>query len=57
LVGELEELSSLQVPENVLRDHVVRRYDLSYDPQIDGLTMRQWLEHVKASLRGSAGIA
>jgi hypothetical protein len=56
-VGELEELSSLPVPENVLRDHVVRRYDLSYDPQIDGLTMRQWLEHVNASLRGSAGIA
>jgi hypothetical protein len=57
LVAELEELSALPVPENVLRDHVLRRYDLSYDPQMDGLTMRQWLKHVNTRLRGSAGTA
>ena len=42
------------MPDNVLRDHVLRRYDLNYDPQLDGLTMRQWLQHVGAMLRGSA---
>lgn len=52
LVAELVELSALPVPENVLRDHVLRRYNLNYDPQIDGLTMRHWLEHVNATLRG-----
>ena len=54
LVGELDELTALPVPDNVLRDHVLRRYDLNYDPQLDGLTMRQWLQHVGAMLTGSA---
>ena len=57
LADELEELAALPVLDDVLRDHVLRRYDLNYDPQLDGLTMRQWLQHVGATLRGSGSSA
>ena len=50
VLDELNELLSLDVLDPMLGEHVLARYDLSYEPTRDGLTMGQWLRRVQRLL-------
>lgn len=52
VVRELQELLALSLPDDVLERHLHSRYSMNYDPTHDGMTMRQWLEHVTVLLAG-----
>lgn len=54
VAAEIDEIIDLEAPDDTVRTHVLARYDLHYDPSVDGLTMREWLRHARAALRGEA---
>lgn len=54
VVAEIDEIIDLDAPEDTVRTHMLARYDLHYDPSVDGLTMRQSLRQARIVLRGEA---
>ena len=47
VVGEINQLLAEEPNESELHAHVLRDYDLSYDPYDDEITKREWLSRVR----------
>ena len=55
VVDELDQLLAIPVTDQVLQAHVMGRYSLNYNPEHDGMTMRQWLQHARSVLATGDG--